>query len=211
MTSQHPHQQSSQYYSHPQSQNSQLMPPPSRQSSPAVFLQHQHTSSASPYPTSGSQGLYSSDGLLAFSPPPAPNAYLPSSLQGIVSHSISGRSSAVARYASPAPTASPSAGYLAASTSGSSIIPSQAQPGVSSRIISSLQSLVGLLEKQNTKLDKHDERLKILSESLDLVRIETGRCNESLESFSKTMSKKLKTMSKLPYGPDNELESDIAY
>lgn len=199
MTPQHPHQQqqqqSSQYSYHLQSQSSQLMPPPSRQSSPAIHLQHQQPSNASLYPTSSSRALYTSDALLAFSPPPAPNPYSSHALQGIVSQSVTGRSSAVPRYTTPAPAASPSIGYPAASTNGAPAISGQAQPGVSSRIVNSLQSLISLLEKQNTKLDKHDERLKTLSESLNLVRVETGRCNESIESFGKTMSKKWKTMS----------------
>jgi predicted secreted protein len=56
---------------------------------------------------------------------------------------------------------------------------------------------VSLLEKQNAKLDKHDERLKRLNEGFGQLKTETTRCTEGIEAFSKTMSKKLKTMSEL--------------
>jgi hypothetical protein len=195
MTSQHPHphqqqqQQHSQYYGHSQLQSTSAIPH-SAQSSSAVYLQHMQSATASAYPSTSSHQLYASQSQL----PPSSTAHQ------YYSGLLQNAPSAVVRYATPAQAGSPppvAAGYLPlASSSTSAPAATQAQPGISSRIVSSLQSLVSLLEKQNTKLDKHDERLKTLSEGFDQVKTETTRCTLSIESFSKTMSKKLKTMSK---------------
>lgn len=197
MTSQHRHphlqqsQQSSQYYELSQSQNTNSLPP--RQSSPAIYMQHHPTSSASPYSSSSLQQSYA-----AHSSATLVNPYQSGLLHNTLIPTARPGSSAVVRYPTTAQAGSPPPTYLpAASTSTASAPSSQAQIGVSSRIVNSLQSLVSLLEKQNAKLDKHDERLKRLNEGFDQLKTETTRCTEGIEAFSKTMSKKLKTMSEL--------------
>jgi len=196
MTSQHPHQQQqqlSQYYNHTQSQSSPALPHQARQSSPAIYLQHSQAASASAYPSTSAHQLYTSQASLA-----APtNQYYSGLLQNLMPQASQAGPSTVTRYGTPAQAGSPPASYLpVASSSTSASAPSQAQTTVSSRIVSSLQSLVSLLEKQNAKLDKHDESLKTLSKGFDQLKTETTRCTEGIESFSKTMSKKLKTMSR---------------
>lgn len=194
MTSQHPHphqqqqqQTFSQYYNHSQISSTSAIPHQSQ--SPAIYLQHPQSATASSYPSISSHHPYGSQSQL----PPSSSAdqYYPGLLQNAPSSLV--------RYATPAQAGSPppvAASYLpiaSSSTPGPSA--TQAQPGVSSRIVSSLQSLVSLLEKQNTKLDKHDEHLKTLSEGINQIKTETARCTLGIESFSKAMSKKLKTMS----------------
>lgn len=196
MTSQHPHphqqqqqqqQTSSQYYNHSQISSTSAIPHQSQ--SPAIYLQHPQSATASSYPSISSHHPYGSQSQL----PPSSSAdqYYSGLLQNVPSSLV--------RYATPAQAGSPppvAASYLPlASGSTSGPAATQAQPGVSSRIVSSLQSLVSLLEKQNTKLDKHDEHLKTLSEGVNQIKTETAHCTLGIESFSKTMSKKLKTMS----------------
>lgn len=211
---QQPQQSSQHWYSQSQSQSqsnqpaSQAIPPHKmRNPSPAIFVGQTHGDSTRPYASTSSQTAYSPEPALM--PPSSSSTHYFSNALHQASTSTSASSvtrppSAMTRYAAPAQAGSPPPITFSQASAITSVMPSssQAEPSVSSRMLSSLQSLVTLIGQQNTKLDKQNaildqnaQTIKSLSECFTRLEAETVNSREGSDSVGKTMSKKLKAFS----------------